>query len=327
LHIPLKTTPLKDKEELTNILNNSYRIAVSNIKNIDKQALSATLYYASETLQTINDKEIVKDHFKNKIKEHFPNASIEIAKLHQTNYIINRCTSNEIFFNSNYLYEETQANVLMTIIDDVYDFQIVSKDSFDNTGKSKIFSMRPRAILNLSILAYKFAMGQLKDENELLFYSSKDEIYAYLCYFLGYFNFIYNKFNEDFESETGFITKLKSQLNSNLFKGFVFVNKQKGTQTPIVQPHQMRDLIDKIRNNIAHANFNIKFSKSGLPQDNLLIFSYPNKDYLYYMVSCKDFLNFVTNPLFADHVETPNEITKINNYQEIIDIMKDKIKK
>lgn len=59
----------------------------------------------------------------------------------------------------------------------------------------------------------------------------------------------------------------------------------------------MQDVIDKIRNNGANNNMKVKFSKSGNPEDNFLIFNFHNKETLYYMITVKDFLSFITNPL------------------------------
>ena len=114
-----------------------------------------------------------------------------------------------------------------------------------------------------------------------------------------------------------------------MFRGFDYVNLNKkgdDRHSPITTIKAMKSVISIVRNKIAHFDVRVRFSKSGRPEDNFLIFNYEQSPNLYYKISCKDFIEFIMNPLFLNYKDIKGNNIIVDTYDELIENVIEKIK-
>jgi len=204
-----------------------------------------------------------------------------------------------------------------------------------DTGKRKnIYIDEKHLILTLINLYSNLYTLSKKNEEEINFSLFRDELYISICAFLIFTNLIYNGFNEDMNGDYSRLNKdekreLESKLNIEMFKGFTFINKNiKGhdRSSKVTSLQDMKDVIKKLRDNIAHFSVKVKFSKNGNPEDHILLFGYEMSASIYYTISCKDLITFLMNPLFSEYKSHKDEIIELNNFDELKDIIIEKMK-
>lgn len=312
---------LNSEEEILNYLKKCKNISLSNVKGINREKLDCTLTHFINKYEEITEKELsLQDYLSQNIKEIFKNVNVKVSELKNSEFVANKLARNPYFLKSiEGLEEKYQALNILVILKDFYDFDLNQNDSLSNSGKAKNFKINPKSVNRILPRIYHFMAHNLFDieeDNDLAMI--REEVYFSLCIFLAFANFIWNKFNDDLEKEMPFFESLKSKLEASIFKGFSLIDEKNKSSKRITTSKEMQDVIDKIRNNVAHNNVKVKFSKSGNPEDNFLIFSFHNRDTSYYMISVKDFLTFITNPLFCSYSKNKQEIVSVNSFEEII---------
>lgn len=312
---------LNNEEEILNYLKRCKKISLSNVKGINREKLDCTLTNFLNKYDDLKEKEqTLQEYLSLNIKEVFNGVTVKVSELKNIEFVANKLARNPYFLKSiEGLEGKYQTLNILVILKDFYDFDLNKEDSLSKSGKAKNFRINPRAISKILQRIYNFIAYNsvnLSEDNDLSMI--REEVYFSLCIFLAFASFIWNKFNDDLETEMPFFESLKSKLDPNIFKGFSLIDQNNKSSKKIITSKEMQDVIDKIRNNVAHNNVKVKFSKSGNPEDNFLIFSFHNKDNLYYMITVKDFLVFITNPLFCTYNKNRQEIISVNNYDELI---------
>jgi hypothetical protein len=149
---------------------------------------------------------------------------------------------------------------------------------------------------------------------------------------LIYTNLIYNNFKEDIYDGDTTLSKVEiknledkiSQLNMDKFR----IEKEGQPATHPRTLEEKKKVISSIRGTIAHfadPPLKVKFSQSGKPEDIILRFGYKGNRFVWNEISCADFLEFITNPLFAKYKEYNHNLLTVKTFEQLLEIVTSKI--
>ena len=325
---------------VTKYLQSCRKITLSSIGDINFAKIEAAINHClTEYKKKYNSAENLHEFLTNKLEKIFQrNIEISIQELASTEVLANKLIANPYFLKWNTSkYGGTQDSFIRYLVEDFYMFNIIDGKAVKQNGK---FNTTEIDINGISTVIYNvhntvFDISNNQKDDTLIFDRYKDEIYISTCIFLAYMNLIHNGFNEDLD-------KIKSKLNLNeryelqtklkpsIFSDFTKVNTNKhgnNKNIPITEFNDMINVISSIRNQISHFNVKVKFNKSGNYEEYVLIFedydtSKPSN--IHYKITIKDFLKFITNPIFSEYkTSTLPEITA-NTWEELIDKIKEK---
>ncbi len=339
LYMPQLKKPISSVDDCVSYIASCKKVVVSNCVGLDvirlSQLVKCMINKYSEQNNTPD--ELVSYLKQNKI-EGFKGLKFKVLPFENANMIVKKLTENEWLFNKKYATAEKQKNAIEFLIESFYDFDIVKRKAMSLSGKSGIISLDSKSLVlcmnNIRQKLYDLMVNPKEKLDDLYIYALiRDELYFMLCMFLGYVYLIYNGFDDDIDDEKSKLSEyekadLTSKLNPEIFKGFDFVNlNKKGNDrhSSIDTVKTMKTVISVVRNNIAHFHVRVSFGKTGKPEDNYLIFGYNQSPNLYYRITCKDFIEFITNPVFVNHKDIFKTL-EVESYDELISATTNRIK-
>ena len=329
-YTPKRQDRLSTREECEQFLKECREIRVKGESVSHKLELDAIMTDAIN--KSYNEDNLDLQQFlEKKILAEFPNATISILPLQNIGLLLNKLVDNEHFLNDEENTFEIQRECVRFMIDDFYGFSITSKKVMKQNGKLDYVEINPDTlylIFDNNLLPYL----NPNEKHTPMLALHRDETYIALCAFLIYTNLIYNNFKEDINPKKSTLSNVDKisldekikQLNMDKFR-----MERKGF--PATHPREIKekkDVIASIRNSVAHFSdhsLKVKFSQSGKPEDIILRFGKDGNDFIWNEISCGDFLEFITNPLFAKYREYDYNLIKVKSFEELMEQVTSKI--
>ena len=314
----------------------------SSTKTNLNEVYSATGYYLSEFVKIKNATSELEDYLTNNLNNIFEGITVKVEQLKNTNILKSKLLLNEYLKKNKKGYYEDVREYISFIIKELYEFEITKSNIITSNNKTNNISISKYGLLYLLkelTKALNISSFRNKEDSTLPFKLYKDELYLLKCIFLGYINLVDNSFDDDLDRrksklsrEEKFKLKMKvyAKTNDNLFKNFRIVypnRKDHNKEQNLDSFEDSDDIITKIRNSIAHFNIDLKYSKNGDIENSELIFKVIDKnENYYYKIKCKDFITFITNPLFMEHKTSADYRINTSSFEELYDTMINKIK-
>jgi hypothetical protein len=111
--------------------------------------------------------------------------------------------------------------------------------------------------------------------------------------------------------------RVYAKNNNDLCSDFRMVNrhlKNNDKERNVDTFEECDRVISTIRNKVSHFELSIKPSKNGNIEDYELIFE-ASCNY-YFKIKCKDYINFITDPLFTNHNVSNEKIETISTFED-----------
>lgn len=333
IYAPKLSKAINNSQACIDYLNNCKKINIQNNKGLNKQKIDlAIVHYLKQFEKNNLPSDSIGEYLKENINNVFPNTKVFIHDLANIELFSAKLSSNPFFLKEK--NPKNQVYCIIFLLEKFYNFSITNTSALLSNNKSNYITFSNKYLLliidkifNLINLAIE------KKHYENKFALLKDEIYIALCAILIYTNLIRNNFASDLKVDETDLNRidridLEKKLTKDLFKNFTLVNDSiKGNRknsTP-ENINEFKHVIALVRNSIAHANLKIKFTKTYNHEDIFLIFDDALRSNMHYKISCKDFLTFITNPLFFNYKELKDEKLNLNSYDELIKLVKEKI--
>lgn len=327
---------LNTKENITKYLNACRKIKITTNGDVDFNDVDAATLYFLKQFKKKNLKVDLKSYLEEKLNPIFNNVTVKVSAFGNTDIIEKKIASNPWFKTDKKNYHALAGLYIQFITRLMYDFNIVKSNFISNNGKTNPIAISKFGILYLTKeFLYKMKLSSIRNySDEIPFSLFKDEILLFKCILLGYINLISNNFDDDWDNEKSDLSddqKFKIDLavivdKPNLFKYFRVVNeslngndREKNIDD---KDHKLKkNIISTLRNDIAHFNIHLKYSRNGDIEDSELIFRKINSNNIYYKIKCKDFINFICDPIFMNHNFEEHKIIELNSIEEFKDMM------
>ena len=315
-------------------LNSCKIVTIDSTSNMDIYETKVFMHdildaYANQTNMKISLEGYVSKELESKgyadfkiTTDNIPNTDILKSRLLNKEFCNMSQNEKELIANQNY--------VMRQIVEDIYGYSMVNEAAVSKSGKFSAIDINMKDFyeyLNLDCdYIYQIAKKETgKKARELAF--AKNERYVCMCMFLAYNALVRNNFldkiNEYELSATKYYVDndavrggLKSKLMSTKMDMFEIrtTSKKEGTK-PIDLGSRMA-VLRAIRNSVAHNNLKIKYTKTGKIQDATFVFPFA-KTTEEVRVSTKDFLEFISNPLFLEYNEDHEQQIVANDDYEL----------
>lgn len=271
----------------------------------------------------------LEDFLNDKIKRTFPSITIDVLPLENIQLLLKKFVSvlDSLRNDPRDTTGKEQKEYIRFLLNDFYGFGLTSKYSVGANGRSEEISIEPRALLTV--------MGEIRDFVKQISNGKytkptksckyKDELYITLCAFVIYTNLIYNNLDDDIDPRTSQLPreerlKLDYIIDNIDMRNFRMVKKKvkdSGRETMPEDVEDKKEVISSVRNTIAHFGLKVKFSKTGNPEDNMLIFKYEGTPHKVNKISCKNFLQIIQQSFFAEYRPYNYNLIEVDDYAEL----------
>lgn len=339
LYCPQLKKCIENEDELKVYLRKLKTFNIYTSNKIEENKFNFSIVHLANKYNELYDNsDNLCEYLTSNLCKQYGDMRIELNELENTQLLEQKLVNNPYFFKSSTDKESinNQLYYINFIVETFYSFDITKKNAILPNGKSADIYINPKASSMIMKNIYDDLSAARTKKKYISNYSMYcDEYYITLCALLTFTNIINNSFDDDLEPKNSSLSlneleemERKIKVNANIFKSFVLVNENKKGNDKLYTPQTLIDfkkVISSVRNKIAHFDLKVKFSKSGNPGDNILIFDYDEeKSNLYYRITCKDFFEFITNPLFANYKSKQKKLI-FESYDELIDNVVKKI--
>lgn len=337
LDIPKVHDPIKTKDDLENLINNS-KVVVIQLDNYGSTVSafdSLIKKYVSIYNEDFNIKKSKSNYLGNILLKFYDNFNIDIYNLENSEVIKNRLLNDKSFYNIGLDKPKTikiQNFIIENTAEVLYKDSLVLECKY-NANNYLYSTDRISNLLFDYMCAFCEFVQDGKNKKFAKSFGDEVELVVMLSQFLIYSRLIYGNFYDKlkliklddivdlkyYESKEG---ELRLEINKLDMNKFMILDSKKSTNS-----HKVESFRDKIlalrllRNSVAHGNFYYQLSKNVEPLETLLILSSRENENIKINVKVKDLINLLNNDLFVKYTYKAKS-TKIELYMsEVAEFM------
>ena len=323
-YIPRGAKSVKNIDSLEQKLKSCKIVEIDFSKDVD---LFEARQYARNFLDivAVNNVNDVRKYLTEKLSSVYNSFNVSVRNFENIDLLKARLDNNA-YYNVKAKDSEcisSQNHILRAIVEDIYNFDIVSRDIISDAGKVKPIKIDMQDFSDYlfgDMHNMQISMGYMNERTRDFGYAYSEKFIS-TCMFVAYSNLIRNQYLDNI-----------NELNLSSVKGFVdsgergeqkrdlqaidmsmFTIKKITGKKEKFEPKTLNDRITvmrSIRNSISHNGLLIQYAKNGNIHESRFVFTLAKHPELQIKVKCDDFLKFVSDPIFSNY--RAEEIKSIN---------------